>query len=53
MKMLSREEALKKWKSLDEKTKKELAKKHKPEWTFEMVNTSSSMIQKILNNVGD
>jgi hypothetical protein len=49
MKTLSREEALRKWNSLDEKTKKKLAKKYKPNWTFEMVNNSSSTIQRILN----
>jgi len=42
-----RQEALKWWRNLDSQAKRELADKHKPDWTFDMVNNSSSTIEKI------
>jgi len=48
-KMLSRAEALEKWRNLSKTEREELAKKHKPEWSYIMVGKSSSAIQTILN----
>jgi hypothetical protein len=42
-----REKALKWWRELDHKTKEYFAEKYKPEWTFAMVEASSSIIEKI------
>ena len=45
--MDEREKSLSWWKDLDIDFQKDLAKEHKPDWTFEMVDKSSSTIQKI------
>jgi hypothetical protein len=50
MKMLSRDEAVKKWKTLSDEKKKELIKKHRPGWTIEKISAFPPAIQKILNS---
>jgi hypothetical protein len=49
MKMLSRSEALEKWKQLTEQQKLLLVKKYKPNWSLIMIEKLSSTIQYILN----
>jgi len=42
-----RSKALNWWRELSLEQRQKLAKEYKPEWSFEMVNASSSTIEKI------
>lgn len=45
----NRQLALEWWRGLRKETKTKLAAKHKPNWNFVMVNSSSSTIEFIFN----